>query len=137
MAIPGSKGPILPSRAICPMTSTLPPIPLRGSTGPLIVVPSARLGEPVEEIAVPITGGITARERRTFIVAGLVVALTQLGFFITSAALPLYLRDLGAAEGRIGLEVGAGNLAAVFVTFALGPALNRFGPRPFITLGAA
>ena len=31
----------------------------------------------------------------------------------------------------------AGNLAAVFVTFALGPALNRFGPRPFITMGAA
>src|SRR3982074_2602339 len=81
--------------------------------------------------------GTDAGERRTFVVVGLVVAITQLGFFITSAALPLYLRDLGAAEGRIGLEVGAGNLAAVFVTFALGPALNRFGPRPFITLGAA
>jgi MFS family permease len=95
------------------------------------------MGESAEQIAAPATTGITARERRTFLVAGLVVALTQLGFFITSAALPLYLRDLGAAEGRIGLEVGAGNLAAVFVTFALGPALNRFGPRPFITMGAA
>ncbi|MGI8856315.1 MAG: MFS transporter [Thermomicrobiales bacterium] len=95
------------------------------------------MGESAEQIAAPATTGITAQERRTFIVAGLVVALTQLGFFITSAALPLYLRDLGAAEGRIGLEVGAGNLAAVFVTFMLGPALNRFGPRPFITMGAA
>jgi MFS family permease len=93
--------------------------------------------ESADKTVAPIKAGITAGERRTFVVAGLVVAITQLGFFITSAALPLYLRDLGAAEGRIGLEVGAGNLVGVFITFALGPALNRFGPRPFITLGAA
>lgn len=74
---------------------------------------------------------------RAFATIGLVVAITQIGFFLTSAALPLYLRDLGAPEGRIGLEVGSGNLAALFVMLALGPALNRRGPRPFITLGAA
>ncbi len=91
--------------------------------------------ESVDETIASSAVGADAADRRTFIVAGLVVALTQLGFFITSAALPLYLRDLGAAEGRIGLEVGAGNLVAVFITFALGPALNRFGPRPFIILG--
>lgn len=93
--------------------------------------------ESADKAATPIEAGITAGERRTFVVAGLVVAITQLGFFITAAALPLYLRDLGAAEGRVGLEVGAGNLVGVFITFVLGPALNRFGPRPFITLGAA
>lgn len=73
---------------------------------------------------------------RTFALVGLVVAVTQFGFFLTSATLPLYLRDLGAPEGRIGLEVGAGNLAAVLVMLALGPALNRRGPRPFLAIGA-
>ena len=82
--------------------------------------------------AAPLSG-----QRRTFALAGLVVALAQLGFFLTSAALPLYLRDLGAPQGRIGLEVGAGNLAAVLVTFVLGPALDRRGARPFLALGAA
>jgi MFS family permease len=74
---------------------------------------------------------------RAFALVGAVVAITQVGFFLTSAALPLYLRDLGAPEGRIGLEVGSGNLAALCVMLALGPGLNRFGPRPFLTLGAA
>src|SRR4051812_29188632 len=74
---------------------------------------------------------------RAFALVGGVVAITQVGFFLTSAALPLYLRDLGAPEGRIGFEVGSGNLAGVFVMLALGPALNRYGPRPFITLGGA
>lgn len=93
--------------------------------------------ESADKIAAPTQIGTTARDRRTFVVAGLVVAITQFGFYLTSATLPLYLRDLGAAEGRIGLEVGAGNLVGVCITFALGPALNRYGPRPFITLGAA
>lgn len=80
---------------------------------------------------------ITAGVWRAFALVGVVVAITQIGFFLTSAALPLYLHDLGAPEGRIGFEVGAGNLAGLFVMLALGPALNHFGPRPFITFGAA
>jgi MFS family permease len=79
----------------------------------------------------------TAAVWRAFLLVGLVVAITQVGFFLTSAALPLYLRDLGAPDGRIGFEVGSGNLAALFVMLALGPALNRFGARPFLMIGAA
>lgn len=81
--------------------------------------------------------GADAGAWHSFAVAGLAVVLTQVGFSLTLAALPLYLRDLGAARGRIGLEVGSGSLAAVLGMLALGPALNRRGPRPFLALGAA
>jgi MFS family permease len=73
--------------------------------------------------------------RSVFAMAGLAVLLTQTGVSLTAAALPLYLRDLGAPSGRIGLEVGAGFLAGVLAMLALGPALNRRGPRPFLLLG--
>jgi MFS family permease len=66
-----------------------------------------------------------------------VVAITQLGFYLTTAALPLYLHDLHAATGRIGIEVGSGNLVAVLITLVLGPGINRFGSRRFLALGAA
>ena len=65
---------------------------------------------------------------RSFALIGVVVAITQIGFFLTSAALPLYLRDLGAPAGRIGLEVGSGNLAALVVMLAPAPSL-RSAPR--------
>ncbi len=94
---------------------------------------SVRQGEDTAAIAPTTTPSVW----RAFAFIGVVVAITQIGFFLTSAALPLYLRDLGAPEGRIGLEVGSGNLAALFIMLALGPALNRRGPRPFLALGAA
>src|SRR3954469_23547944 len=74
---------------------------------------------------------------RVGVVAGAAVVFTQVGVSLTAAALPLYLLDLGASRGRIGLEVGAGSLAAVLGMLALGPALNRRGARPFLALGAA
>jgi MFS family permease len=67
---------------------------------------------------------------------GASLALTQIGFYLTAAALPLYLRDLGAAQGRIGLEVGLGSLAALIATIALGPAINRRGAQLFLRAGA-
>lgn len=73
---------------------------------------------------------------RTFVLIGVVLGLTQLGYYLTAAALPLYLRDLGASQGRIGFEVGLGNLAGVAVTLFVGPAINRRGPEVFLRAGA-
>jgi hypothetical protein len=52
---------------------------------------------------------VSAREGaqwRPFALVGAALTVTQLGFYLTSAALPLYLRDLGAAQSHIGLELG-------------------------------
>jgi MFS family permease len=73
----------------------------------------------------------------SLIAVGGILCLTQLGYYLTAAALPLYLRDLGAAQGRVGLEVGLGNLASLAATLFVGPAINRFGPRPALRAGAA
>lgn len=81
-------------------------------------------------------GPIEPADWRTFGLVGAVIMVTQLGFYLTAAALPLYLHDLGAAEGRIGLEVGLGNVTALAVTLVLGPALNRYGSRVFLSTGA-
>ncbi len=67
---------------------------------------------------------------------GSTLGVTQLSYYLTASALPLYLRDLGASAPRIGLEVGLGNIAGVVATLALGPALNRYGPRLFLGLSA-
>jgi MFS family permease len=72
---------------------------------------------------------------RSVVIVGFVLMLTQLGYYLTTAALPLYLRDLGTAQNRIGFEVGLGNMTAVVVTLLLGPALNRYGPRVFLSVG--
>jgi MFS family permease len=72
----------------------------------------------------------------TFLLIGAVVVVSQLGYYLTAAALPLYLHDLGAAQGRIGTEVGLGNAASLLVTLALGPAINRYGARLFLRAGA-
>jgi MFS family permease len=74
---------------------------------------------------------------RAFITVGVVLALTQMGFYLTSAALPLYLHDLGAAQDRIGLEIGLGSVASLLVTLVLGPAINRYGAQVFLRIGAA
>src|SRR5579884_1035748 len=74
---------------------------------------------------------------RTFILVGVVLMVSQIGFYLTSAALPLYLHDLGAAQARIGLEVGVGNLTSLALTLVVGPFLNRYGSRLFLQIGAA
>ena len=59
------------------------------------------MGESAEQLAAPATTGITAPGAADFLVAGLVVALTQLGFFITAgglAALPPRSRRGGGAD---------------------------------------
>jgi len=81
-------------------------------------------------------GAAESADWRTFFVVGAVLIVTQLGFYLTAAALPLYLHDLGAAQDRIGLEVGLGNVTALMVTLVLGPALNRYGSRVFLIGGA-
>lgn len=73
---------------------------------------------------------------QAFVLVGVTLAVTQLAFYLTTAALPLYFRDIGAAQDRIGLEVGLGNLAGVVVTLLLGPAINRYGAERFFRLGA-
>jgi MFS family permease len=70
-----------------------------------------------------------------FAAAGLVLSLTQLGYYLTAAALPLYLRDLGAAQGRIGLEIGLGSMLSLAVTLLMGPAINRYGSVVFVRVG--
>ena len=72
---------------------------------------------------------------RTFLLVGTALGITQLSFYLTSAALPLYLKDLGAAQGRIGLEVGLGNATALLATLLLGPVINRYGSERFLRLG--
>ncbi len=72
---------------------------------------------------------------RTFTLVGVALAVTQLAYYLTAAALPLYLRDLGAAPSRIGFEVGLGSVAGLALTFLVGPALNRYGSDVFLRLG--
>ncbi|GAC1445433.1 MAG: MFS transporter [Chloroflexota bacterium] len=72
---------------------------------------------------------------RTFTLVGLILGITQLGFFLTAAALPLYLHDHGAPQNRVGLDVGAGNISSVVALLLLGPLMDRFGPRRFLQLG--
>lgn len=75
--------------------------------------------------------------RRSFVLVAFVLMLTQLGFYFTAAALPLYLRALGAAQSRVGFEVGLGNVSAVILTLVVGPGINRFGGRVFLVAGGA
>ncbi len=75
-------------------------------------------------------------EWRPLILIGGMLGVTQLGYYLTASALPLYLRDLGAAQNRIGFEVGLGNIVGVLVMLALGPALNRHGAKIFLRSAA-
>jgi MFS family permease len=77
-----------------------------------------------------------AQAYRSFFLVGLVLAITQLSFYLMAAALPLYLRDIGAAQSRIGLEVNLGSLFALALVFAGGPAINRYGSGVFLRLSA-
>lgn len=64
---------------------------------------------------------------RALFLVGATLGVTQLGYYLTASALPLYLRDVGAAQNRIGLEVGLGDIAGVVGTLLLGPLLHRYG----------
>jgi MFS family permease len=74
-------------------------------------------------------------DRWGFAATGLVLSLTQLGYYLTTAALPLYLRDLGAAQGRIGPEVGLAGIMALLAVLFVGPAINRYGSEPLLRAG--
>jgi MFS family permease len=86
-----------------------------------------------DQVLAPVASG---RNWRALILVGGTLGVTQLGYYLTASALPLYLRDVGAAQNRIGLEVGLGNIAGVVVTLALGPMLNRYGAHVFLRLSA-
>jgi MFS family permease len=55
--------------------------------------------------------------------------------FLMTAALPLYLRHLGAATARIGPEVGAWSFTGVLGTLAVGPFIDRWGPKRLLLAG--
>lgn len=86
------------------------------------------------ELSQAATESATDSDWRTFTLVGVALAVTQLAYYLT-AALPLYLRDLGAAPSRIGFEVGLGSIAGLALTFLVGPALNRYGADRFLRLG--
>lgn len=77
---------------------------------------------------------LSAGAWRSLLVVSATLGVTQLGYYLTAAALPLYLRDIGAPENRIGLEVGVGNIVGVLLTLALGPAINRRGAALFLRI---
>jgi MFS family permease len=62
--------------------------------------------------------------------------VTQFGLYLMASALPLYMRDLGVAQSRIGFEVSLGSLSAIAVALFIGPSISRYGSRLFLTLGA-
>jgi MFS family permease len=72
---------------------------------------------------------------RAVVALGLVLVVAQAGVYLIPAALPLYLRHLGAAPAHIGLEVGAANLAAVAFTLLSGPLINRWGAARLVLAG--
>lgn len=78
----------------------------------------------------------TGVEWRSLFLIGGMLGVAQLGYYLTASALPLYLRDLGAAQDRVGFEVGLGNIVGVVVMLALGPALNRHGAKVFLRSAA-
>lgn len=74
-------------------------------------------------------------DRRAFVILSFSVLFGQLGYFLTAAALPLYLRSVGAPEARIGLIVGAGSISGVALTLLVGPLISRYPTRAFIASG--
>ena len=88
-----------------------------------------------QDLSQAATESATDSDWRTFTLVGVALAVTQLAYYLTAAALPLYLRDLGAAPSRIGFEVGLGSIAGLALTFLIGPALNRYAADVFLRLG--
>jgi MFS family permease len=72
-----------------------------------------------------------------FLVLGAAVAIGQGSTTLGSAALSLYLRSLGAATSRIGLEVSASSVVAMVCTLGVGPFINRWGARRLLLAGMA
>jgi MFS family permease len=81
-------------------------------------------GQGVDTVAVA-TGA--APSWRGVAAVGILLVVAQAGVYLIPSALPLYLRQLGAAPVHIGLEVGASNLAVVAFTLLSGPLINRWG----------
>lgn len=74
---------------------------------------------------------------RTFGIVAAAIVIGQGGQSLVSASLPLYLAHLGAAEARIGAEVGAANLVGLACTLLVGPFINRVGPHRLLRAGMA
>jgi MFS family permease len=63
--------------------------------------------------------------------------LAQSAFTIYGATLPLYFAALGFEPWLIGLLIGAAGIAQLFGALAVGPGIDRFGPRVVLLGGAA
>jgi len=57
-------------------------------------------------------------------------------YFLTSAALPIYLVDVGASPSRVGLDIAIGSLSSLVLTLLIGPMISRGRPGVFIAVGA-
>jgi MFS family permease len=60
-----------------------------------------------------------------------------LSFYLLLPTLPLYARDLGIPESRIGLIIGFFALSSMIVKPVAGWAADRYGRRPLMLVGAA
>jgi MFS family permease len=99
----------------------------------------ARLGE--EAVLAPpetASGGeaiLASASWGRFAAVAVALLFGQGSFYLMAAALPLYLRHLGAATARIGAEVGVSSLVATAGTLLIGPFINRWGPKRLLLAG--
>lgn len=68
---------------------------------------------------------------------GVALFFVQSAFNIYSASLPLYLSDLGLDPTAVGLLIGTAAVAELGGALAVGPAIDRFGGRALLLLGAS
>jgi MFS family permease len=68
---------------------------------------------------------------------GVALFFAQTAFNLYGAALPLYLSSLGLDATPIGLLVGVAGIAELVGALAVGPAIDRFGGRALLLVGAA
>lgn len=69
------------------------------------------------------------------LIIGLALMIAQGSTTLVVVPLSLYLRSLGAPDGRIGIEVGASSVLATACTLGVGPLINRWGAKPLLQLG--
>ncbi|MFD0713288.1 MFS transporter [Paenibacillus sp. GCM10027626] len=72
---------------------------------------------------------------KSFIGLTLTLFFLCFGFYILLPALPLYIKQLGVAESRLGLIIGGFTLSAVAARPFIGGLLDRHGRRIFIVAG--
>jgi MFS family permease len=102
--------------------------------------PRAELGEEAV-LSPPLDGGQTAEAIPAgaswvrFATVGTALLVGQGSFYLTAAALPLYLRHLGVATAHIGSEVGVASFVGVLGTLAIGPFIDRWGSQRLLLAG--